>query len=240
MVRRPRLARGSPARRRCACVPGASSASWPPLRQVVEAARGHHVHRSIPRNALASRDGTASLKDLVRVTVAGVTAARTARHQRLSAFLASRSDVQLAELVGAPVKPFSVGVGGGSEVVDVDGVPVFTKRIPPDRPGGRQPGLHRESVRSADVLPVRYRRTRVQRVARVGRQRHRPPTPCWPARRRRFRSSTTGGYYLGRSPVADEHADIDARRYSPQGGSPAVRARLEALAAATCSLGAVL
>ncbi|MFE7723126.1 serine/threonine protein phosphatase [Nocardia rhizosphaerihabitans] len=39
----------------------------------------------------------------------------------------------------------------------------------------------------------------------------------------------------GRSPIADEHADIDAVVAS-QGGCPAVRARLEALAAARSSL----
>jgi hypothetical protein len=56
-------------------------------------------------------------------------AVRTARHQRLSAFLASRSDVELAALVGTG-RVISVGVGGGSELIDVDSVPVFTKRIP--------------------------------------------------------------------------------------------------------------
>lgn len=57
-----------------------------------------------------------------------MTAARTARHQRLSAFLASRSNVELAELVGAG-RVISVGVGGGAALIDVDSVPVFTNRI---------------------------------------------------------------------------------------------------------------
>jgi len=58
-----------------------------------------------------------------------MTAARHARHERLSAFLASCSDIELAALVDT-ARPISVGVGGGSVVLDVDGVPVFAKRIP--------------------------------------------------------------------------------------------------------------
>jgi hypothetical protein len=58
-----------------------------------------------------------------------MTATRTVRHQRLSAFLASRSDSELAELVGTG-RVISIGVGGGSELIDIDSVPVFTKRIP--------------------------------------------------------------------------------------------------------------
>lgn len=52
-----------------------------------------------------------------------MTAARRARHQRLSAFLASYSDIELAALVDTG-QASSVGVGGGSAVLDVDGVPV--------------------------------------------------------------------------------------------------------------------
>ncbi|MFE7723127.1 hypothetical protein ACFU44_29320 [Nocardia rhizosphaerihabitans] len=58
-----------------------------------------------------------------------MTAARSVRHQRLSAFLASRNDFELAELLDTD-RPESVGVGGGSAVVDVDGASVFAKRVP--------------------------------------------------------------------------------------------------------------
>lgn len=58
-----------------------------------------------------------------------MTAVRAALYQRVSASLGSRSDVELAALVGTG-RVISVGVGGGAEVVDIDSVPVFTKRIP--------------------------------------------------------------------------------------------------------------
>ncbi len=51
-------------------------------------------------------------------------AARRARHERLGAFLASRSDAELATLVAAG-RAGSVGVGGGPVVLDVAGVAVF-------------------------------------------------------------------------------------------------------------------
>src|SRR4051794_34250030 len=55
--------------------------------------------------------------------------ARRFRHDRMSASLAARSDDELAVFLhAAPVG--AVGVGGGCSVLDVDGVPVFAKRIP--------------------------------------------------------------------------------------------------------------
>ncbi|MGW5140033.1 hypothetical protein ACWEPH_13245 [Nocardia beijingensis] len=58
-----------------------------------------------------------------------MTAARMALYQRLSALLASHSDAELAELVDSG-RVTSLGVGGGTARIDVEGVPVFTKRIP--------------------------------------------------------------------------------------------------------------
>ena len=54
---------------------------------------------------------------------------RRLRHDRTSALLAARSDDELAAILRA-VPTNAVGVGGDSSVLDVDGVPVFAKRIP--------------------------------------------------------------------------------------------------------------
>jgi hypothetical protein len=162
-----------------------------------------------------------------------MTASRTARHQRLSAFLASGSDVELAELVGAG-RVISVGVGGGAEVIDVDGVPVFTKRIPLtdrevahsgstanlfDLPMVGQYGIGGPSFNAWRELAANLV---VTDAVLAGETQSFPILYHWRV-------------LPGRSPVAAEHADIDAA-VTAQGGSPAVRARLEALAAATCSL----
>lgn len=160
-------------------------------------------------------------------------AARTARHQRLSAFLSSRSDFELAELVGTG-RVISVGVGGGSELIDIDSEPVFTKRIPlTDREvansgstanlfdlpmfcqyGIGGPGFNAWRELAANII--------VTDAVLAGEMQSFPILYHWRV-------------LPGRSPVAAEHADIDAV-VTAQGGSPAVRARLEALADATCSL----
>ena len=54
---------------------------------------------------------------------------RRLRHDRISAWLTARSDVELMALDRA-ARDRAVGVGGGTSVLDVDGVPVFAKRIP--------------------------------------------------------------------------------------------------------------
>jgi hypothetical protein len=162
-----------------------------------------------------------------------VTAARVARHQRLSAFLASRSDVELTELVGTG-RVISVGVGGGSELIDIDSVPVFIKRIPlTDREvtnsgstanlfnlpmfcqyGLGGPGFNAWRELAANII--------VTDAVLAGETQSFPILYHWRV-------------LPGRSPVAAEHADIDSV-VTAQGGSPAVRARLEALAAAASSL----
>jgi hypothetical protein len=162
-----------------------------------------------------------------------MTADRAALHRRVSASLGFRSDDELATLVGTG-RVISVGVGGGSELVDVDGVRVFTKRIPlADReeanPGSTAnlfdlpmfchygiggPGFNAWRELAANFI--------VTDAVLAGETRSFPILYHWRV-------------LPGRSPIAAEHADIDTV-VTGQGGSPAVRARLEALAAATCSL----
>ena len=128
----------------------------------------------------------------------------------------------------------SVGVGGGSELVDVDSVPVFTKRIPLTarevahsgstanlfglpmfcQYGIGGPGFNAWRELAANII--------VTDAVLAGETESFPILYHWRV-------------LPGRSPVAAEHADLDAA-VTAQGGSPAVRARLEALAAATCSL----
>ncbi len=54
---------------------------------------------------------------------------RLARHEQVSASLAAFDDDELAALLRAAPSG-AVGVGGGTSVLDVGGVPVFVKRIP--------------------------------------------------------------------------------------------------------------
>jgi len=55
--------------------------------------------------------------------------ARRARYDLASASVAACNDDELAAFLhAAPTS--AVGVGGGTSVLDVDGVPVFTRRIP--------------------------------------------------------------------------------------------------------------
>lgn len=128
----------------------------------------------------------------------------------------------------------SAGVGGGSAVVDVDGVPVFVKRIPLTDRELAHPG----STANLFDLPVfcqygivspgfnAWRELAANRVVTdavlAGETQSFPVLYHWRV-------------LPGRSPVAAEHADIDAV-VAALGGSPAVRVRLEALAAASCSL----
>ena len=162
-----------------------------------------------------------------------MTATRTARYEKVSALLASRSDFELADLMGTG-RVISVGVGGESGIIDVDGVAVFTKRIPlSDRevanPGSTAnlfdlptfcqygmggPGFNAWRELAANVI--------VTDAVLAGETQSFPMLHHWRV-------------LPGRSPIAAEHADIDAV-VAAQCGSPAVRTRLEALAAATCSL----
>jgi hypothetical protein len=156
---------------------------------------------------------------------------RRDRHEKLSALLASYGDAELVSLVAAGPAG-SVGVGGGSSVVDVGGEPVFAKRIPlTDRelahPHGTAnlfdlplfcqygiggPALNAWRELAANMI--------VTDGVLAGETESFPLLHHWRV-------------LPGRPPVAAEFVDVDAGAFD---GSPAVRARLEALAAATCSL----
>lgn len=159
--------------------------------------------------------------------------ARRARHEKLSVLLASRTDVELTAL--ADTGPAThVGVGGGSAMVDVDGLPVFAKRIPlTDRELARprstanlfdvpvycqygvvSPGFNAWRELAANLI--------VTEGVLAGETESFPLLHHWRV-------------LPGRSPIAAEHADIDAV-VAALNDSPAVRARLEALATASCSL----
>ncbi|WP_433263572.1 serine/threonine protein phosphatase [Actinosynnema sp. CS-041913] len=158
---------------------------------------------------------------------------RRTRHENLSAFLASREDDQLAELISTG-QPGDVGVGGGSAVLGVDGVAVFVKRIPlTDREHA-----HPHSTANLFDLPTfcqygvvspgfnAWRELAANLVLTdavlAGETESFPVLHHW-------------RILPGRAPIADEHADTDAV-VAALNNHPAVRVRLEALAAASRSL----
>jgi hypothetical protein len=159
--------------------------------------------------------------------------ARRARHEKLSALLTSCTDVELAALADTG-RVSSVGVGGGSAMLDVDGAPVFTKRIPlTDRELA-----HPRSTANLFDLPVFCQ----YGVVSPGFNAWRELAANLVATEAVLAGETESFPLLhhwrvlpGRSPIAAEHADIDTV-VAALNGSPAVRARLEALATATCSL----
>jgi hypothetical protein len=160
-------------------------------------------------------------------------AARRSRHDRISVSLAARDDAELAALLNvAPA--IAVGVGGGSVMLDVDGVPVFGKRVPitdrelahphstanlSDLPsycqygiGGPSFGVWRELA--ANLI--------VTEGVLAGEAESFPLLYHWRV-------------LPGRPPIASEHLDIDAA-VARLGSALAVRTRLEELANATSSL----
>jgi hypothetical protein len=160
-------------------------------------------------------------------------AARHARYDTTSTFLASRSDSELAELLDNG-SVAGVGVGGTAVTLDVNGVPVFAKRVPlTDRELA-----HPLSTANLFDLPVYcqygvggpgfggWRELAANMIVTDG-----------------VLAGETESFPLlyhwrvlpGRPPVAAEHADIDAAAAALD-DSPAVRIRLEALAAASWSL----
>ncbi len=158
---------------------------------------------------------------------------RQVRFDAVSGFLAARSDSQLAALLDEG-SAGSVGVGGGSATLDVDGIPVFAKRIPlTDRELA-----HPLSTANLFDLPVHcqygvggpgfgaWRELAANKIVTDG-----------------VLAGETESFPLlyhwrvlpGRAPVAAEHEDLDAV-VAALDGSAAVRVRLEALAAASWSL----
>lgn len=162
-----------------------------------------------------------------------MTAARSDRYRRLSAVLTARTDIELAASLDRGLSQ-SVGVGGGSAVLEVDGLPVFAKRVPLtdrelahwgstanvfDLPVFCQYGIGGPSFNAWRELAANV--TVTDGVLR-GETQSFPMLYHWRV-------------LPGRSPVAAEHADIDTV-VGALGGCSAVRARLEALAAAPSSL----
>ncbi|TDC43779.1 serine/threonine protein phosphatase [Micromonospora sp. KC213] len=150
--------------------------------------------------------------------------------------MAGRADSALASLLQTSSLE-GVGVGGGSSIADVDGVPVFVKRVPiTDRELA-----HPHSTANLFDLPARWQYG-MYRLAGPG-------FGAW--RELAANQSVTEGVLAGeaesfpllhhwrvlpgRPPVAVEHLDIDAV-VAQFGGNQGVRARFEARAGATASL----
>ena len=159
--------------------------------------------------------------------------ARRSRHDRISATLAARNDAELSALLhAAPAS--AVGVGGGSAVLNVDGVSVFAKRIPvTDRELARphstanlfdlpfhcqygigSPGFGAWRELAANMI--------VTEGVLAGEAESFPLLHHWRV-------------LPGRPPIASEHLDIDST-VARFGGAPALRIRLEELAGAAASL----
>ena len=157
-----------------------------------------------------------------------------AHHDRISSRLASRTDGELAALLDAQPDT-QVGVGGGSRRLTIDGTPVFVKRIPltdlelahPRSTAnlfelplfcqygiGLSPGFGAWRELAANEI--------VTEAVLAGETEAFPMLYHWRV-------------LPGRSPVADEHADIDAI-VAAQDGSEAVRRRFVALGRASSSL----
>ena len=161
---------------------------------------------------------------------------RRSRHERTSARLTALDDDELAAVLrAAPTNP--VGVGGGSAVLDVDGVPVFAKRIPiTDRELA-----HPHSTANLFDLPTCCQYG-MYRLAGPGFGAWRELAANVLATEGVLAGETEAFPVLfhwrvlpGRAPIASEQLDIDAV-VAQFGGSPAVRVRFEELAAATASL----
>lgn len=162
--------------------------------------------------------------------------ARRVRHDLVSASLAARDDDELAAFLHA-APTGAVGVGGGSSVLDVDGITVFAKRIPITD----QELAHPHSTANLFNLPI---------SCQYGM--HRLAGPGFGAWRELAVNITLTEGVLdgesesfallhhwrvlpGRPPVAAEHRDTEAV-VAQFGGDPAVRTRLEELAGASSSL----
>jgi len=161
---------------------------------------------------------------------------RRARHELVSAALAARDDDELMALLQAAPSS-GVGVGGGSSVLDVDGVAVFAKRIPiTDRELA-----HPHSTANLFGLPMSCQYG-MHRLAGPGFGAWRELAANVVVTEGVLAGETQAFALLhhwrvlpGRPPVAPEHQDIEAV-VAQFGGDPAVRTRLEELADAPSSL----
>lgn len=161
--------------------------------------------------------------------------ARVHRHDRVASALAARDDRQLAESLGR-ARVLGSGIGGDSALLDVEGVPVFVKRVPLT-----DLELRTGNVRSTANL---FGLPPYSQYGIGG-----PSFGGW--RELAAGVMTTDWVLAGRTaafpllhhwrvlpgapPPGDEHADVEAVvRYWH--GSPAVRERLRAVERATTSL----
>jgi hypothetical protein len=159
--------------------------------------------------------------------------ARYARYADTSALLASRNDAELAALVDTG-PAIAVGVGGGSVLLNLNGVAVFAKRIPLTD----LELAHPRSTANLFGLPPfcqygiggpgfsGWRELAANQTATDG---------VLAGQTESFALLYHWRVLPGRPPVAAEHADIDTA-VAALNGSPAVRTRLEALATASHSL----
>ncbi|MFY1691408.1 serine/threonine protein phosphatase [Plantactinospora sp. WMMB782] len=160
-------------------------------------------------------------------------ATRHSRHHQVSTWLTARDDAELAAmLAGAPT--VAVGVGGGCVRLDVEGVPVFAKRIPIsdrelasphstanlfDLPTYCQYGIGGPTFNVWRELAANLV---VSEAVLAGETESFPLLHHWRV-------------LPGRPPTAAEHLDVDAV-LARVGGAPAAGTRLAELAAATHSL----
>jgi hypothetical protein len=160
---------------------------------------------------------------------------RVSRYSDVSSALALRSDRQLGELV-EQAQVLDSGIGGTSVVLDVDGVPVFAKRVPLTDLERRGDNV----MSTADLfgLPV---------FCQYG-----VGSPSFGAWRELAANTMTTNWVLagrsasfpllyhwrvlpGAAPLTQEHADVE-RVVEYWDGSAAVRDRLHALAQASASI----
>ncbi|TDD53253.1 serine/threonine protein phosphatase [Nonomuraea terrae] len=163
---------------------------------------------------------------------------RVSRYSEVAGALALHSDRQLGEAL-EQAQTLGSGIGGTSVLLDIDGVPVFAKRIPLTDLE-RRPGNVMSTANLFGLPPFcQYG------IAAIG-------TPGFGAWRELAAGVMTTNWVLaGRSaafpllyhwrvlpgapPPTDEHADVEAAvRYWD--GSPAVRDRLHALARASAGI----
>ncbi|MGW4365699.1 hypothetical protein ACWEKT_08640 [Nocardia takedensis] len=135
---------------------------------------------------------------------------RIDRHLRLTTVLGSHSDIRLSELIER-ARPNSIGVGGGTAIAEVGGTSVFVKRIPlTDRelahPGSTAnlfelPLFCHYGVGGPSFNAWRELAANVAVTESVlhGATRAFPMLHHWRV-------------LPGRAPIADDHADIEARR----------------------------
>ncbi|TDD51526.1 protein kinase family protein [Kribbella antibiotica] len=165
--------------------------------------------------------------------------ARLAAYRAVSASLALRSDRELSDLVDAAAS-LNAGIGGTSSLLDVDGTPVFVKRLPLTDLE-RQPGNIQSTANLFGLPSFCHPGLGV------------PGGPGWGAWRELAVHTMTTDWVLGRSfegfplmfhwrmlphpgqTLPEELADVE-KVVAYWDGSPQVRQRLEALQDASASV----